>query len=302
MKHKAVVVIVGPTGIGKTEVVLELAHKYKSAIVSADSRQIYKEIKIGTAAPTEEEMESVPHYLIGVKSVLDYYSAYEFEQDALKIVNNLFKSHNLIFMAGGSMMYIDAFCNGIDDLPTVDEKLRAEVAEEYKKNGLEYMQRKLKLLDPTYYNQVDLKNHKRVIYAIEICLMTGKPYSQLRTKQKVERPFNIIKIGLNMEREKLYERINQRVDKMFDLGLVEEARSVYEFKEQNSLNTVGYKELFAYFDGKHSQERAKELIKRNSRHYAKKQLSWFNRDKFITWFHPSEISLIKEFIDKQIIL
>lgn len=301
MAKKTVVVIVGPTGIGKTDVTLKLAQHYNSVIISADSRQVFKELKIGTASPTKEDLDKVQHYLVGIKSIFDYYSAYEFEQDAIAIVEKLFNSYDLLFMTGGSMMYVDAFCNGIDDLPTVDKKLREEVAEEYNKNGLEYMQRKLKLLDPVYYQQVDLKNHKRVVHAIEICLMTGKPYSQLRTKPNVERPFNIIKIGLNIEREKLYERINSRVDKMFELGLEEEARSVYKHKELNSLNTVGYKELFAHFDGEYDLERAKELIKRNSRHYAKKQLSWFNRDKFINWYNPCEIDKIREFLDESLL-
>lgn len=301
MAKKTVVVIVGPTGIGKTDVTLKLAQHYNSVIISADSRQVFKELKIGTASPTKEDLDKVQHYLVGIKSIFDYYSAYEFEQDAIAIVEKLFNSYDLLFMTGGSMMYVDAFCNGIDDLPTVDKKLREEVAEEYNKNGLEYMQRKLKLLDPVYYQQVDLKNHKRVVHAIEICLMTGKPYSQLRTKPNVERPFNIIKIGLNIEREKLYERINSRVDKMFELGFEEEARSVYKHKELNSLNTVGYKELFAHFDGEYDLERAKELIKRNSRHYAKKQLSWFNRDKFINWYNPCEIDKIREFLDESLL-
>lgn len=301
MAKKTVVVIVGPTGIGKTDVTLKLAQHYNSVIISADSRQVFKELKIGTASPTKEDLNKVQHYLVGIKSIFDYYSAYEFEQDAIATVEKLFNSYDLLFMTGGSMMYVDAFCNGIDDLPTVDKKLREEVAEEYDKNGLEYMQRKLKLLDPIYYEQVDLKNYKRVVHAIEICLMTGKPYSQLRTKPNVERPFNIIKIGLNIERKELYERINSRVDKMFELGLEEEARSVYKYKELNSLNTVGYKELFAHFDGEYDLERAKELIKRNSRHYAKKQLSWFNRDKFINWYNPCEIDKIREFLDESLL-
>ncbi len=297
MDKKSVVVIVGPTGIGKTSVTLSLAEKYNSPIISADSRQVYREIKIGTAAPTIEEMERVPHYLVGTKSIFDYYSAYEFEQDALKTVSKLFENNDLLFMTGGSMLYVDAFCNGIDALPTVDKELRDEVAREYEENGLEYIQQKLKLLDPEYYKQVDLKNHKRIIYAIEICLMTGTPYSQLRTNPKAVRPFNIIKVGLNMDRQKLYDRINQRVEIMFEQGLLEEATEMYKHRELNSLNTVGYKEIFAHFDGEYDLERAKELIKRNSRHYAKKQLSWFNRDKSISWYHPLDVDKIKEFID-----
>lgn len=296
------VVITGPTGIGKTSVAIHLAQHYKSSIISADSRQIYKEIPIGTAAPTKEELQLAPHYLIGAKSVTDYYSAFEFEQEAMALAQKCFKSSDTAIMVGGSMMYIDAFCNGIDELPTVDVELRQDLIQQYETNGLAYMQQQLKILDPVYYNQVDLKNHKRVIHAVEICLMTGKPYSQLRTQPKAKRPFNIIKIGLTMDRQELYNRINQRVEVMLEQGLENEARSLIPFKHHNALNTVGFKELFAYFDGEYDIERAKELIQRNSRHYAKKQLSWFNRDKNMTWFHPKETNKMIEFINHQMAL
>ena len=300
MKNSTMVVITGPTGVGKTGVGIHLARLYNSPIISADSRQIYKEIPIGTAAPTAEEQKLAIHYLIGTKSVTDYYSAFEFEQEALDLAQKSFKKNPVVFMIGGSMMYIDAFCNGIDQLPTVDPELRKDLMIEYENKGLPYIQRQLKVLDPVYYDQVDLKNPKRVIHAIEICLMTGKPYSQLRTQPKAKRPFNIVKIGLTMDRKELYQRINERVEQMFEQGLVNEARSLIPFRHHNSLNTVGFKELFAHFDGEHNLERAKELIQRNSRHYAKKQLSWFKRDESVTWFHPAETQQVADFIEQQL--
>lgn len=293
------VVITGPTGVGKTGVGIQLAQLYNSPIISADSRQIYKEIPIGTAAPTIEEQKLATHFLIGAKSVTDYYSAYEFEQEALEIAQKCFKNNPVAFMIGGSMMYIDSFCNGIDQLPTIDPELREDMMLQYENEGLQYIQRQLKILDPIFYEQVDLKNPKRIIHALEICLMTGKPYSELRTQPKTKRPFKIIKIGLTMDRQELYQRINHRVELMFEHGLEEEARSLIPFRHHNALNTVGFKELFAYFDGEHDLERAKELIQRNSRHYAKKQLSWFNRDERMTWFHPKETEKITKFIAQE---
>jgi len=291
-KKKSVVILLGPTGIGKTQTGIAIAKQFGCAIISADSRQIYKEIPIGTAAPTKEEQQIIPHYLVGSCSIFDYYNAYQFEQDALAITNRLFDKNDLVLMVGGSMMYIDAFCNGIDDLPTVDPIIRENLMEKYKYEGLESIRRQLKMLDPVFYGQIDLKNPKRIIHAVEICLMTGKPYSSLRTKPKKERNFNIIKIGLEIERKILYNRINQRVLRMMELGLEDEAHSFFEHKHLNALNTVGYKELFDYFEGKHNKDKAIELIQRNSRHYAKKQLSWFKRDKEIKWFHPDEVGEI----------
>ena len=295
-KNKTVVVLCGPTGTGKTATGIKLAKYFNSVIISADSRQIYREIPIGTAAPSKEELKQIPHFLIGTRSIFDYYNAYEFEQDALTIVEKIFEKLNLIFMVGGSMMYIDAFCNGIDDLPTIDPIIRESLAEKYKNEGIEVIRRQLKQLDPDFYKQVDLKNPKRVIHAVEICLMTGRPYSSLRTKPQKKRDFNIIKIGLEMNREILYEKINNRVLSMLKNGLEEEAKSLYEHKHLNALNTVGYKELFDYFDGKHNKEKAIELIQRNSRRYAKKQLTWFKRDKEIVWFQPDEVEEMKKFI------
>lgn len=289
---KFLIVIIGPTGIGKTKTSIEIARHFNTDIISADSRQIFKELKIGTAAPTADELNAVQHYNIATHSIHDYYSAWEFEQDALAYSERLFKTHDQLVLTGGSMMYIDAVCKGIDELPNVDQELRDQLKNQYEQEGIEVMRRQLKQLDPVFYDQVDLQNHKRVIHAVEICLLTGKPYSSLRTNSIKERPFRIIKVGLNMDREELYERINHRVDLMVEQGLIEEARQFYAYKNLNSLNTVGYKELFAHFDGEYDEHKAIELIKRNSRRYAKKQLTWFKRDSEIKWFKPSELNTI----------
>ena len=297
---KYLVVIAGPTGIGKTDLSIKIAQALNTIIISADSRQIYKELKIGTAAPTPEQLSTVPHYMVGTKSIHDYYSAFEFEKEVISLLDQEFNEYPAIVMTGGSMMYVDAVCKGIDEIPTIDPELRKEVFERYERLGIDSIRRELKLLDPVFYQQVDLKNHKRVIHAVEICLMAGKPYSSLRTNSKKGRSFEQIHIGLDMDRSELYQRINRRVDNMVAEGLVEEAKQFYEYKHLNSLNTVGYKELFEYFDGKISLGKAIELIKRNSRRYAKKQLSWFKRDKERTWFHPSQFEEIMEFIDRKI--
>ena len=301
-KEKAkshLIVLAGPTGIGKTDLSIKLAKELGTIIISADSRQIFRELKIGTAFPTPEQLSVVPHYMAGTKSIHEYYSAFEFEQEVIALLKEKFKEHPAILMAGGSMMYIDAVCKGIDDIPTIDPELRKEVQERYKREGIGSIRRELKLLDPVFYGQVDLKNDKRVIHAVEVCLMAGKPYSSLRKNSTRQREFNIIQIGLYMERAELYDRINKRVDKMITDGLVEEAKEFYPYKELNSLNTVGYKELFEYFDGNISFEKAVELIKRNSRRYAKKQLSWFRRDKERAWFHPSQTKEILGFIKQK---
>ncbi len=294
---KLMVVITGPTGVGKTKTGIALAGHYNSEIISADSRQIYKEIPIGTAAPTIEECAGINYHLIATRSISDYYNAYEFEQEALTLTNKLFEKHKTLFMVGGSMMYIDAFCDGIDELPTIDPELRKDILQQYENKGLSYLRKQLKNLDPIYYDQVDLKNHKRIIHALEICIMTGKPYSELRLGKKKVRPFKILKIGLNIKREELYQRINQRVLEMKDKGLIEEAKALIKNQNLNSLNTVGFKELFPAFRGEYPIEKAIELIQRNSRRYAKKQLSWFRRDKIIHWFHPDDINGIISLID-----
>lgn len=297
---KTLIVILGPTGVGKTDLSIKIAKHFHTEISSSDSRQVYREMRIGTAVPEPEQLSAVKHHFIHTHSIHDYFSSWECEKQTIELLDKLFTDKNEVLLVGGSMMYIDAVCNGIDEIPTIDPDLRKEVFETYEKEGLEYMRMQLKQLDPVFYNQVDLKNAKRVIHAVEVCLMAGKPYSELRTNSKKERNFNIVKIGLNREREELYERINKRVDMMIEEGLVEEAKSVFEYRHYNSLNTVGYKELFEHFEGSISLEKAIELIKRNSRRYAKRQLSWFRRDKEIQWFHPDQETEVMEFLKKSI--
>ena len=285
---KQLIVLLGPTGVGKTALSLNLAEYYHSPVIPADSRQFFKGLEIGTAAPTTEQLSQVRHFLVGMLDITDYYSASEFERDALDIIAEQHKTHDVLVATGGSMMYIDALCNGIDDVPTIDEELRKELYDLYEKGGLEPIRTQLKALDPDFYNIVDLKNHKRVIHALEVCLMTGKPYSSFRTNTKKPRPFNIVKIGLMREREQLYERINRRVDEMIEQGLLEEAKQYYPQRQLNSLNTVGYKELFKYFDGEWTFDFAIDKIKQNSRIYSRKQMTWFKRDKDIHWINLSE--------------
>lgn len=281
-------VLLGPTGVGKTEWSLQIAERLKSSILSADSRQIYKQMSIGTAAATEGQLKRVPHHFVGMLEPEDYYSASQFEDDAVPLIENLLKTHLYVVMTGGSMMYIDAVCKGIDEIPTIDEKLRKEIYELYKKEGLDAIRARLKILDPVFYNEVDLKNPKRVIHALEVCLMAGKPYSSLRTNPNKERSFRIVKVGFTRDRNELYNRINQRVDQMIEDGLMEEARKLYPKRHLNSLNTVGYKELFEYFAGNCTLDFAIDKIKQHSRNYARKQLTWFNRDKEIHWINLSE--------------
>jgi tRNA dimethylallyltransferase len=276
--------------VGKTALSLSLAEQYHSPVISADSRQFYKGLEIGTAAPTAGQMERIPHHLVGMLDVTDYYSASEFEREALYIISRLHRSHDVLIAAGGSMMYIDALCNGIDDVPAIDEDLRREVYALYEQEGLEPIRAQLKVLDPDFYNEVDLKNYKRVIHALEVCLMTGKPYSSFRTQTKKERPFRIIKIGLTRDRAELYERINKRVDEMMEAGLLDEARRFYPQRHLNALNTVGYKELFRYLDGEWTLDFAVEKIKQSTRIYSRKQITWFKRDKDIHWINLSEMS------------
>ena len=279
---------------------LSIAEAYHTSIVSADSRQLYADIKIGTAAPTAEQLARVPHYFVGTLDLHDYYSAAQYEMEVLKKLEELFRENDVVVLTGGSMMYIDAVCKGIDDIPTVDNETRQLMLERYEQEGLERLCAELKLLDSEYYQIVDLKNHKRVIHALEICYMTGKTFTSFRTQTQKERPFEILKIGLKREREELYERINRRVDIMMEEGLLEEARRVYPFRQLNSLNTVGYKELFNYLDGTWELPFAIEKIKQNSRIYSRKQMTWFKRDQHITWFHPEDTAEIMSFLQKNI--
>ena len=295
---KTLIVITGPTAVGKTALCLDIAQHFGIPIINADSRQIYKELKIGTASPTSEQLQLVPHYFVGSLSLTDYYSASLFEQQVLEILSRQFRSHDFALMAGGSMMYIDAVCDGIDDIPTVDDVTRETLKQRLKEEGLEALVEQLKELDPEYYEIVDRQNPRRVVHGLEICLMTGKTYTSFRKREKKERPFRIVKIGLNRPREELYDRINQRVDQMMQQGLLEEAKALYPMRQMNALNTVGYKELFDYLDGRWPLEEAVERIKGNTRRYARKQLTWYKKDPQIRWFHPDEKEQIISYISQ----
>ena len=296
--NKTLLVITGPTAVGKTALCLDIAQHFGIPIINADSRQIYKELKIGTASPTSEQLQLVPHYFVGSLSLTDYYSASLFEQQVLEILSRQFRSHDFALMAGGSMMYIDAVCDGIDDIPTVDDQTRETLKQRLKEEGLEALVEQLKELDPEYYEIVDRQNPRRVVHGLEICLMTGRTYTSFRKREKKQRPFRIVKIGLNRPREELYDRINQRVDQMMQQGLLEEAKALYPMRQMNALNTVGYKELFDYLDGRWPLEEAVERIKGNTRRYARKQLTWYKKDPQIRWFHPDEKEQIISYISQ----
>lgn len=295
---KTLIVITGPTAVGKTALCLDIAQHFGIPIINADSRQIYKELKIGTASPTSEQLQLVPHYFVGSLSLTDYYSASLFEQQVLEILSRQFRSHDFALMAGGSMMYIDAVCDGIDDIPTVDDVTRETLKRRLAQEGLEALVEQLKELDPEYYEIVDRQNPRRVVHGLEICLMTGKTYTSFRKREKKQRPFRIVKIGLNRPREELYDRINQRVDQMMQQGLLDEAKALYPMRQMNALNTVGYKELFDYLDGRWPLEEAVERIKGNTRRYARKQLTWYKKDPQIRWFHPDEKEQIISYISQ----
>ncbi len=289
-EQPTLLVLIGPTGIGKTELSLSIAETFGCEIVSADSRQLYADLKIGTAAPTVEQLTRVPHHFVGMLQLQDYYSAAQYEAEVLELLPRLFAANNMVLLTGGSMMYVDAVCDGIDEIPTIDAATRAFVMKKYEEEGLEVLCQELLRLDPEHYAEVDLKNHRRVIHALEVCYMTGVAFSSFRTRTRKERPFRIVKIGLRREREDLFARINARVEQMMTDGLLDEALRMLPYRDCNSLNTVGYKELFAYFDGKMTLEEAVEKIKRNTRVYAKKQMTWFKKDERIHWFHPNELS------------
>ena len=277
---------------------LDIAQHFGIPIINADSRQIYKELKIGTASPTIEQMRRVPHYFVGSLSLHDYYSASLFEQQVLEILQREFEHSDYALLTGGSMMYIDAVCNGIDDIPTVDDETRETLKRRLADEGLEALVEELRQLDPEYYEIVDKQNPRRVVHGLEICLMTGKTYTSFRKREKKERPFRIVKIGLNRDREELYNRINQRVDQMMTDGLLDEAQRWYPMRHMNALNTVGYKEMFAYIDGTWTLEEAVERIKGNTRRYARKQLTWYKKDEQIRWFHPDDKNSIISYISQ----
>lgn len=293
---KKLIVITGPTAVGKTELCLSIAQEMGIPIINADSRQLFRELKIGTASPTPEQLQIVKHYFVGTLSIDDYYSASIYEQEVMILLDKLFQENDYALLSGGSMMYIDAVCNGIDDIPTIDDNTRIEMKRRLEEEGLEALVEELKRLDSEHYKIVDRQNPRRVIHALEICHMTGKTYTSFRKAEKKQRPFNIIKIGLNRKREELYQRINLRVDKMMNEGLEEEARRMYKYKGVNALNTVGYKELFDYFEGRWPLEEAVERIKGNTRRYARKQLTWFKRDEEMHWFHPDNRTAIMKHI------
>jgi len=292
--EKTLVVITGPTAVGKTALTIQLAQHYGVPVINADSRQIYRELKIGTAAPTDEQLHQVPHLFVGTKSIDDYYNASMYEQEVLAYLREA--PSEISILSGGSMMYIDAVCNGIDDIPTVRDDIREEMKRRYKEEGLEALCEELKRLDPEHYAIVDRQNYRRVIHALEICHQTGKTYTSFRTQQKKERPFRIVKIGLNREREELYHRINLRVDQMMREGLLNEVNGLINKRQTNALNTVGYKELFDYIDGRWSLDEAVERIKGNTRRYARKQLTWYKRDDNMHWFHPNDIQEILNYL------
>lgn len=296
----SLIILLGPTGVGKTELSLRLAEHFSSPIISSDSRQLYRDLPIGTAAPTQQQLQRVKHYMVGTLSLTDYYSASQFEEDVIQLLQSLHPTHPNVIMTGGSMMYIDAVCKGIDDIPTVLPEIRKAIYEQFESEGLDPLLAELKDADPVHYEEVDRNNYKRVLHAVEICRQTGKPYSSFRRNIRKERPFRIIKIGLTREREELCNRINLRVDQMMKDGLLDEVKRVYPFRHLNSLNTVGYKELFKFLDGEWTLDFAVEKIKRNSRVYARKQMTWFKRDSEICWFHPNEEEAILQKIETEL--
>lgn len=300
MNPSLLVVLTGPTAVGKTALSLEVACHFRTEIVSADSRQMYREMRIGTAVPSREELAQVKHHFIGNLSIHDYYNASRYEEEAIALLDGLFRDHQVVIMAGGSMMYIDAVCYGIDDLPVVDPQIRAGLIGRYEAEGIESLRIALKKLDPEYFAVADLRNPKRLLHALEICIMTGRPYSSLRTNSRKNRDFRILRIGLNCDRPILYDRINRRVETMVAAGLEEEARSLLPWRSLNALNTVGYREWFDYFDGKTDRSGVVEKIKSNTRQYARKQLTWFRRDPDMHWFSPEETGKVIALVEESI--
>ena len=293
------VIVTGPTAVGKTHSSIHLANAFSTEIISCDSRQFYKELTIGVARPSDEELASVPHHMIGFRSIQEAYNVYQFETDVLALCAELFATHRVVIMTGGSGLYVRAITQGIDELPDPDPVLREQLKKEFEEEGISTLQDKLKQLDPAYYKEVDTLNPKRLLRAIEVTLTTGVPYSSLRTNQPQKRPFRMIQIGLNTDRKELYERINSRVDEMMEAGLEQEARDLYPSRNLNALNTVGYKELFAYFEGTCILDQAIEKIKTNTRRYAKRQLTWFKKDPEIIWFEPSQLVEIQNYVEEQ---
>lgn len=298
--QKTLIVVLGPTAVGKTALTLRLAQYFGCPVINADSRQLYRDIPIITAAPTLQEMSLVPHYFVGTLGLTDYYSAARYEEEVMAFLDDYFKTSDVALLSGGSMMYIDAVCNGIDDIPTVDDATRSYYYKRYEEKGLQALQEELKSVDPEYYQICDLQNYKRVIHALEICAVAGTTYTSLRVRKDKQRPFNVIKIGLNREREELFQRINQRVTQMVDQGAVEEVKRVLPYRQENSLNTVGVKEILKYIDGEWPLDFALERLRKNTRVYAKKQLTWFKKDESIRWFHPDDEPEILSYLSQNI--
>jgi tRNA dimethylallyltransferase len=297
---KHLIVLCGPTGIGKSSVAINLAKDLKCDIISADSRQLFNEMSIGTAVPSKKELLTIPHHFIRSHSIHQYYNASIFEVEVLYFLDKYYKKNNTIIMVGGSGLYINAVCKGIDDLPTIDQKIREKWAIYFKEKGIDFLRQKVQEIDPEYLSETDQNNPKRLLKAIEVYEMTGKPYSSFLRYETKSRPFNIVKIGLNTQRERLYEQINQRVERMISDGLIEEAKTLIRYRHLTPLNTVGYKELFAFFDGEMTLEAAIEKIKDHTRAYARRQLTWFHRDKEIHWFEPENMPAIKSYIETSI--
>lgn len=298
--EKYLIVIVGPTATGKTDLSIEIALKYNAEILSADSRQFYRELSIGTAVPDKDQLLAVKHHFIHNKSVTDYYNSYQYEADAVLLLEKYFLTNQIAVLTGGSGMYVDAVCNGIDLIPDVEPEIREMLMKRLENEGSENLRFELKKRDPEYYSTVDLKNNQRIVRALEVCLQTGKPFSSFRTRTTKERPFKIIKVGLNHERNILYQRINDRVDRMMEEGLLEEAKRMIGYRNFYALKTVGYREMFSYFDKEINLDKAIELIKRNTRHFARRQMTWFGKDKNIRWFNAGDVSGITEFFKIQL--
>jgi tRNA dimethylallyltransferase len=298
--NNILIVLLGPTGVGKSDISIEIARHLGCEIISADSRQFYREMKIGTAVPSEKQLAEIRHHFIRFMSVKEYYSSSLFERDVLGLLPDLFRVKNIVLMTGGSGMYIDAVCDGIDDIPDIDPDVRQKINKKYEEEGIEGLRIALKLFDPVHYKKVDLKNHKRIIRALEICETTGRPYSSFLTRQKRERDFIVLKIGLKRTRDNLHSRINLRVDQMIEAGLEEEASNLHELRHLNALNSVGYKELFDYLEGKLRREEAIELIKRNTRRFAKRQMTWWGKDKSISWFDAENLAEIINYIESKL--
>lgn len=299
-KNKYLIVIAGPTAVGKTFTGITIARHFGAAVISADSRQIFKELVIGTAGPSEQQLHEVPHYFVRNKSIHDNFNASKYEVQVNQLLSELFEINPVVLLVGGSGLYIDAVCKGIDELPEVDPEIRKKIQEQFEKEGIESLRRDLKILDPASYEKVDLRNHKRIQKALEVTIMTGKPYSSLLTSTEKNRNYDIIRIALDMDRKVLYDSINKRILKMMDDGLEDEAQNVYPYRDINALNTVGYKELFLFFDGKISRDEAVRSIQSNTRKYARKQLTWFKKNKKYQWFHPFEVNKIISCIEDQI--